>query len=62
MWKYSQIPKLVDKLVPTADKTTIKLISQINYYNDTYNICISSKNLLMYTPHNRCKNSYTKFT
>ena len=47
MWKYSQIPKLVDRLVPTADKTTIKLISQINYYNDTYNICISSKNLLM---------------
>ena len=50
---------MVDTLVPTADNTTITLISQINYYNDTYNICILSTNLLMYTPHNRCKNSYT---
>ena len=50
------------RLAPTADKTTITLILQINDYSNTNNIYISSKNLLMFTPRNRCNNSYTKFT
>ena len=42
------------RLVPTADKTTITIISQINNHNDTHNIYIPSKNLLMFTQRNRC--------
>ena len=38
------------------------MISQINDYNHTHNTYISSKNLLMLTPRNRCNNRYTKFT
>ena len=45
-------------LVPTADKTMIIMIPQINDYNDTHNIYISSKNLLMFTPRTRCNNRY----
>ena len=36
-------------MVPTADKTTITIISLINDYNDMCNISVSSKNLLMFT-------------
>ena len=50
------------RLVPTADKTTITIISQINNHNDTHNIYIPSKNLLMFTQRNRCNNFNTKFT
>ena len=57
----SSHPEVFLRLVPTADKTMITLISQINDYNDKYNIYISSKNLLMFTPCNRCNNTYTKF-
>ena len=32
-------------MVPSADITTITMISQINDYNDMHNIYISSKNL-----------------
>ena len=49
------------RLVPTADKKTITMISQINDYNYT-NIYTSSKNLVMFFPRNRCNNRYTKFT
>ena len=51
------------RLVPVADKTRITLISQISDYNHTYNVYISSENLLLiFTPRNRSNNSYTKFT
>ena len=33
-----------------AHKTKITMVSQIKYYNDTHNVYISSKNLLMLAP------------
>ena len=48
------------RLVPIADKTTITMNSQINDYNETLNIYISSENLMMFAQRNRCDNRYTK--
>ena len=44
------------------DRITITMISQINDYNNMHDIYISSKNLLMFPPRNRCSNRYTEFT
>ena len=50
------------RLVPTANKTVITTILQINDSNDTRNLYILSKNMLMFTLCNRCNNCYTSFS
>ena len=50
------------RLINSADKITIAMISQINDFTDTPSIYVSSKNLLMFTPRNFRSNHYTKFT
>ena len=50
------------RLVPCGDKTTITIISQINGSNDTHNLYILSRNLLMFTLRNHCNNHYIPLT